>query len=446
MAKTDGKLVDVSRKEVFEVKIGNTDPVLLSKAEATQLYEGLKKILPGEEYSTAVQTPTRTVAVTQGEGLAGPAKESVPALRKSMKFTPERRRHQNILMSGIIIIVIGLAFIAADVHTLTAPAAPSFKPPPQPYTHFYIDAGPHASFTFNGTSPGPTLSVPVNTRVWVSFHVSSSAGYPHSWVLVPGNTSPTPNPNLAPVFANATSPNPIAGSPVGSTDQIVFVANASGSYKYICEFPGHFESGMWGWLNVTSNKTSVVHVEHYHLVAGINGTQTFNGTTPGPALTAPNNSMVWLTLSVSASSATNHSWILVPGNVTNTTAPNYTSVFRNASSPNPTAGDAKNTTLQIYFNVTKVGNYKYISEVSTDFKAGMWGLFNVTKSNYSALTATVNAAVTGGRTQSVGGTPSVYHSWPGVRDISCVLVTPRDSVTLPLVTGMFAKAAGREAL
>jgi hypothetical protein len=387
MVKPDVKRVDVSHRDVYEVKIGDRDSVLLSEAEASQLYERLKTALPVKEAVAATQISSPTATSQSREETVVPTSEARQPVRMSKRFTPEQRRRQNMLMSGIIIVVLGLAFVGADIHILTAPHGPSFKPPPQPYTHFTIVAGPNASFTFNGTSPGPTLKVPVNTRVWVTFQVSSGAGYPHSWVLVPGSVSPTPNPDYTPVFANANSPNPTAGSPVGSTTQIVFTASVSGSYKYICEFPGHFESGMWGWFNVTSNTTTTVpHIEHYHLVAGSNGTQTFNSTRPGPTLTAPNNTEVWLTLSIAASAATNHSWILVPGNATNSTT-NYTPVFKNASSPNPTVGNAKNTTVQIYFNVTRVGNYKYISEVGSDFKAGMWGTFNVTQSNYSALIA-----------------------------------------------------------
>lgn len=393
MAKPVGKRVDVSRKDVFEIKMGDREPVLLSEGEATQLLDRLKTILHRTDESES--TNTQPPAAPDKPGAAPPVR-SPPvssAVSTGRKFTPELRRRQNILMAGIIVLIIGAAFVAMDVNTLTAPPAPSFKPPPQPYVHFSIDAGPQATFTFNGTSPGPTLSVPVNTRVWLTFHVDSGAGYPHSWVLVPGSVSPTPTPDFTPVFANASSPNPVAGTPPGGTDQIVFIANAAGSYKYICEFPGHFESGMWGWFNVTSgNSTATVHMEHYHLVAGANGTRMFNGTSPGPALSAPNNSVVWLTLSIPSTATSNHSWILVPGNVTNATSPNYTAVFKNASSPNPTVGTANNTTLQIYFNATRVGNYKYISEVSNDFSAGMWGWLNVTPSNYSALVTVAHSA------------------------------------------------------
>ncbi len=424
MAKPDVKRVEVSHRDVYEVKIGDRDSVLLSEAEASQLYERLKTALPVKETvaATPVSSPNATSQIS--EETSAPAYEARQQVRKSKKFTREQRRRQNVLMSGIIIVVLGLAFVGADFHILTAPHGPSFKPPPQPYTHFTIVAGPNASFTFNGTSPGPTLKVPVNTRVWVTFQVSPSAGYPHSWVLVPGNVSPTPNPDYTPVFANATTSNPTAGSPVGSTTQIVFTANVSGSYKYICEFPGHFESGMWGWFNVTSNATTTVpHIEHYQLVAGSNGTQTFNSTKPGPALTAPNNTEVWLTLSIAASSTSNHSWILVPGNATNSTT-NYTPVFKNASSPNPTVGDAKNTTVQIYFNVTRVGNYKYISEVANDFKAGMWGTLNVTPSNYSALIALPHSA---SRVRSIQSpalqTAVIYHVNSISRHISGTIIT-----------------------
>ncbi|MBX8637339.1 MAG: hypothetical protein KIY11_03135 [Thermoplasmata archaeon] len=450
MTKPDGKRVDVSRKDVFEVKMGDRESVLLSENEATQLFERLNTALRGKE--TPESPKSQTPSTAGGHDEAPPTRTSSARSNATgnRKFTPEIRRRQNMLMAGIIVFVIGVAFIFADVHTLTAPPPPAFKPPPAPYVHFTIDAGPNGSFTFNGTSPGPTLTVPVNTRVWVTFHVDSSAGYPHSWVLVPGNVSPVPTPDFTPVFPNATSPNPTAGTPVGGTDEIVFLANIAGSYKYICEFPGHFESGMWGWFNVTSgNTTASVPKEHFSLVAGANATQTFNGTTPGPALTAPNNSMVWLTLTIPSTSASNHSWILVPGNITNTTSPNYTPVFKNASSPNPTAGTPKNTTIQIYFNLTRVGNYKYISEVSNDFAKGMWGTFNVTKSNYTALVASAHPTVSSTKTiQSSHGTRSgTYYTVPDTPAASSTIFTRADYLTsLGGFIGIYADAAVRETI
>lgn len=150
----------------------------------------------------------------------------------------------------------------------TVPVSHQFKG-----EHFYIIAGPGGQLDFNGTVPGPSITVSNNTEVWITFTVSPEAGITHSWSVVPANATGQ-DPNYRPVFKNASTPDPTIGQPIGSVTQIYFNVTKVGSFKYICEVPEHFESGMWGWFNVTAGNNSSVSANSFHIMSNFN---TFNG-------------------------------------------------------------------------------------------------------------------------------------------------------------------------
>ncbi len=392
MPKSQEKGVKVTRRDIYEVRLGDRDPIQLSEDEAGELYRQLHSTFSaGETAGTALpqdealevsgsETAAAAAAVSSAEG------DESARIKKPKMINPAKRHRQTVLMAGIVIIVLGLAFASYDFATLH-PSKPGQKlPPPSPYVHLYVQAGVGGGLNFNGTSPGPTLKAPLNDWVWLTFSVASDAGVQHSWVLVQSSVAKVSAPDYTPVFANASTPNPTAGSPIGATVNVVFKATTAGDYMYICEVPGHFEAGMYGSF-IVGNSTNVTKsslTKSFSIVAGSGGTHTFNGTAPGPSMTVTNGTKVSIAFTVSNKSTANHSWILVPGNVTNSTTLNYTPVFTNASSPNPTTGTAPNETVWINFTANRTGDYKYISEVNSDYKDGMWGWFNVTASNSSA--------------------------------------------------------------
>lgn len=258
MAKQDGNRVRVSRKDIYEIEVGDKEPLQLTEEEATKLLQSLESalgILPAETASPAPEELASTKVKA-----AAPA---APPPRKSKTLTPKQRTRQTLIMSGIVVIVIAAAFVAYNLQ-----AAPSstggFKPPAAPYRHFSLTG--ENDLTFNGTSPGPTITIPNNTVVWITFTVPSTSGVSHSWVVVNGSANHNlTSPTYPPVFSNASTPDPTHGTAPGHTDQVVFTASAVGSYLYICEVPGHFESGMFGYFNVTAgnatNATSVASVQ-----------------------------------------------------------------------------------------------------------------------------------------------------------------------------------------
>ena len=257
MAGPDGKGVEISRKDIYEIRVGNKEPLHLSQSEAEALMNDLGNALrEGKEQAPEELgvTAPRDVSVRPIKGKKGP-------------LTPRERTRQTTVMSGIVILVIAASFFA---YNISLPPASHFKPPKAPYEHFYLVG--ESDLRFNGTSPGPSLTAPNNTTVWVSFTVASSSPVPHSWVLVPGNTSANATLPIPPVFPNASSPNYLNGSKPGTTDQIIFKVDKVGTYKYICEVPGHFGEGMYGYLNVTAsnatNATSLPSLSSNHSLNG----------------------------------------------------------------------------------------------------------------------------------------------------------------------------------
>lgn len=116
--------------------------------------------------------------------------------------------------------------------------------------HFVLIAGERATYTFNGTSPGPCLLVGLNSQVEITFRVDPNATVNHSFDIVPA-TGPT---NVTPVFPGAglTGPQRFAGLPPGSERNFTFQATAAGAYRYVCEVSGHFDLGMFGSFTVAA--------------------------------------------------------------------------------------------------------------------------------------------------------------------------------------------------
>jgi plastocyanin len=116
--------------------------------------------------------------------------------------------------------------------------------------HFWLVAGENATYTYNGTSPGPCLEVGVNSTVEITVSVASNAGTNHSFVIIPA-TGPT---NVSPVFPGAglSGAQRFVGMAPGTERNFTFTASTVGLYRYVCEVPGHFDLGMYGYFNVTA--------------------------------------------------------------------------------------------------------------------------------------------------------------------------------------------------
>ena len=105
----------------------------------------------------------------------------------------------------------------------------------------------------NGSLPGPCVLVAVDSTITVVFSVGAHSPLNHSWVLVNASA----NSSALPAFPGAGFSNStrFTGVAPGGSVTFHFDATRAGSYRYICEVPGHDDAGMWGWFNVTASSS-----------------------------------------------------------------------------------------------------------------------------------------------------------------------------------------------
>ncbi|MBI2125712.1 MAG: multicopper oxidase domain-containing protein [Thaumarchaeota archaeon] len=143
--------------------------------------------------------------------------------------------------------VIGVAWVGWIAYSLVFPAEGQVLTA-TPTVEFAIDggeAGPKFGFAFEGqqiSSPGPTLTVKTGDIVKVNFKNNGATA--HAFSVVKENS------DEAPIMFKATigtGPRPLVPGDRGS---IVFNADTTGTYYYICPVPGHAQLGMWGEFKV----------------------------------------------------------------------------------------------------------------------------------------------------------------------------------------------------
>ncbi len=108
------------------------------------------------------------------------------------------------------------------------------------------------TLNFNGYTYGSmVLSVPKGYRVTVSFTNKSTFNHSAVFTQFADKSSEGSHPV---VFAGASSPDPIAGTPPDETDTFSFTASKVGTYAIICEVSHHADAGMWDVFKVTHAK------------------------------------------------------------------------------------------------------------------------------------------------------------------------------------------------
>jgi FtsP/CotA-like multicopper oxidase with cupredoxin domain len=129
---------------------------------------------------------------------------------------------------------------------------------------------------------------------------------------------------------------------------------------------------------------------HFIVVAGLKGSETFNGSSPGPCIAVAVGSTVEVTFEVSSEARSPDSWVLIPGEG----ATNVPPVFAGAgpSSGSRLTGLFPGGSVNYTFNASVAGDYRYVSEVGDHARVGMWGPLNVTSSSL-----TVGASLSGSR-------------------------------------------------
>jgi len=108
------------------------------------------------------------------------------------------------------------------------------------------------TLNFNGyTSGGMVVSVPKGYRVTVKF--TNKSTFPHSAVFT-SITKHTSSGNHPLAFPGASSPDPAAGTPAGTSTAFSFVVKRVGTYAIVCEVGHHADAGMWDVFKVTKEK------------------------------------------------------------------------------------------------------------------------------------------------------------------------------------------------
>lgn len=160
---------------------------------------------------------------------------------------------------GVVVLALGLSGAFPGVipgshagNGVTAPPVCQGNDGLGNYTFAFV-AGAAGGFWFNGTHPGPCVTVQVGSRITVDLSVAADAGQNHSWVLV--NASNASTAVSTPVFAGAgmTGAARFMGIAPGTSMVFHFNASSVGVYQYICEMTGHYAFGMFGWFNVTAH-------------------------------------------------------------------------------------------------------------------------------------------------------------------------------------------------
>lgn len=96
------------------------------------------------------------------------------------------------------------------------------------------------------TSPGPTLNLVEGTTYNMTVYNVSHMSMLHSWEIV---------------SSKAVSTSPLWGAgidistyiPVGSSGSVTFTPTQTGTFYYVCTFPGHIALGMYGTVVVSSS-------------------------------------------------------------------------------------------------------------------------------------------------------------------------------------------------
>jgi uncharacterized cupredoxin-like copper-binding protein len=140
-------------------------------------------------------------------------------------------------------------FVALSVLVLLAAAVfagvgtPQPLPPANVFETLYAGEVSPTEYGFGNnatsiTSPGPTLTF--NVGDVVNMTVFNAGTMPHNWALV------TTNQTDAKVLFGAQIDSGSVPIEMNQTGSVVFKVTKSGDFDYICQVPGHVQTGMWG--------------------------------------------------------------------------------------------------------------------------------------------------------------------------------------------------------
>lgn len=137
-----------------------------------------------------------------------------------------------------IAIILGLALATG----CGAPATEQTRSNPVSLNEVVVVIRSTPGLTYDGQSPGPTIKVPLGATVKLT--LLNPDAVQHDWMVVEADEGA---PYLTPAIEGARTK-------ILATDEqqtITFVANRSGTFKYVCTVPGH-DALMYGSFVVES--------------------------------------------------------------------------------------------------------------------------------------------------------------------------------------------------
>ncbi len=172
-----------------------------------------------------------------------------------MSVTESAKKNVGWFFAGALVIIIIVAVgVLLFAYTQAPPSPGSSSPTPNASggnVTIRVVAGELTSnlYGFGNTSstitsPGPTFTVKVGSKVTILFTNGGSMG--HNWAMVTQKADGSGQ--LAfPGAQIASAENPISPAGLG---QCTFVASNTGNYYYICQVGAHVTLGMWGYFYV----------------------------------------------------------------------------------------------------------------------------------------------------------------------------------------------------
>jgi uncharacterized cupredoxin-like copper-binding protein len=269
---------------------------------------------------------------------------------------------------GVVLLVTGALLSMAHGGASAAPTALGARSDAAtPATLVNLTDAP--SFTPNAVAgiSGTTLSLHlVNTGNFShTFTLSKVANYTFNRSWTPGD--------LNTWFAHNASWVNVTLAPASSAwENLTIPATDDGSYEFVSVVPYQFQSGMAGYLNITSASSAA------GVTLSVSTSASALAFVPAELNLSGSSFPMKVDMQVSNLGSSSHTWTLVPQANVNVTSGNYTSYFQ--THPPAASVNVPTTPGQVIwanFTLSQKGVYQYICEIPGHLAAGMQGFLYV---------------------------------------------------------------------
>jgi uncharacterized cupredoxin-like copper-binding protein len=286
------------------------------------------------------------------------------------------RRADRLRRSAYTLFVAAALIALAGFPAAMAAGGAIARAPEIGYAHAIPGASKNKNLTMNLTDMPAFVPkyISANISSNLSIHLVNTGDYDHSFTLsnqsgVALNTSWTPT-NLTSYFAKNKPMANVTLDP-GQQQWVNLSFNATAgldSFEFVSIVPYQFQSGMWGWLNISGGPGLYL------------SDNTTNSLSFVPAVLEANISHFPASLNVQVfnQGSLSHTWTIASQSNVTLSPGNFTTYF--ASHP-PLASSSIPSTAGLFawanFTITGGGVYQYICTIPGHFAAGMTGYLYV---------------------------------------------------------------------